>query len=231
MLALPVLVFFPPEPLLDALAQANPEVLFTVDTDRRVVALTLDDGPHGEVTPRILDLLAEYDAHATFFLIGDRMPGREKLMARMRAEGHELGNHLVHDEAAIALSPQSFERQLLRTDSLLTSGDVSSPAQGKWFRPGSGWFNRRMIGQLAEHGYRIALGSVYPHDLLLKSPRLITSFILGRVDSGSVLILHDGDRHADRTIRVLERVLPALKEKGYEILTLTELADLDTDRS
>jgi len=213
------------------LALANPEVLFEVDTERRAVALTLDDGPHSEVTPRILDLLAEHEAHATFFLIGDRVEGNEDLMARMRAEGHELGNHLAHDEASIALSPESFEQKLVWSDSLINRSELSGKDEGKWFRPGSGWFNRRMVRQVAAHGYRIALGSVYPHDLMMRSPGLITSFILGRVDPGSVLILHDGDADADRTIRVLERVLPALKMRGFEILTLSELTALEVEGS
>lgn len=224
LLALPLLVVFPPRPLLAAVARINPGVLFYVNTDRPVVALTLDDGPDPAVTPRILDLLAEHGAHATFFLIGERMPGNEALLTRMRADGHELANHLDQDVPAIGLSAADFEHQLLHTDSLLAA--PPSAASGKWCRPGSGWFNTRMLGQLSANGYRLALGSVYPHDLLLRSPHLITAFILNRVFAGSVLILHDGDGHPERTFRVLERVLPALKARGYELVTLSELSAL-----
>lgn len=224
MAALPVLVLFPPRPLLDALASANPDVLFYVDTERPMVALTLDDGPDPSVTPRVLDLLAEHDARATFFLIGDRMRGNEALIERMRADGHELANHLCRDEPAIGLTATEFERQLLRTDSLLTEFGGAGGGGGRWCRPGSGWFNDRMVAQLAEHGYRLALGSVYPHDLLMRSPRLIAEFVGRRAFAGSVLILHDGDGDPERTLRVLERVLPALKARGLEVGTLSELA-------
>ncbi len=227
-LGLPALVLFPPRPVMKALAEANPDVLFYVNTNRPAVALTLDDGPHAEVTPRILDLLAEHDARATFFLIGDRMEGNEALMHRMREEGHELGNHLSEDRMALGLSPENFERQLVHTDSLLAFGGESDST--KWMRPGSGWFNGRMVEQSAEHGYRLALGSIYPHDLLLKSPRLIAEFILGRAYAGSVLILHDGDGDPERTLEVLARVIPALKQRGFEILTLSELTALDEGR-
>jgi len=226
MAALPLLVLFPPRPLLDALASAHPDVLFYVDTDRPVVALTLDDGPDPSVTPRILDLLAEHDARATFFLIGDRVPGNEALLERMRAGGHELANHLCQDEPAIGLSAVDFERQLVRTDSLLTAAGGAGTGGGRWMRPGSGWFNDRMVDQVAAHGYRVALGSVYPHDLLLRSPRLIAEFVLRRAFAGSVLILHDGDGDPERTLRVLERVLPALKARGFEVRTLSELTEL-----
>ena len=226
MAALPLLVLFPPRPLLDALASAHPDVLFYVDTDRPVVALTLDDGPDPSVTPRILDLLAQHDARATFFLIGDRVPGNEALLERMRAGGHELANHLCRDEPAIGLSAADFERQLVRTDSLLAAAGGAGAGGGRWMRPGSGWFNDRMVDQVAAHGYRVALGSVYPHDLLLRSPRLIAEFVLRRAFAGSVLILHDGDGDPERTLRVLERVLPALKARGFEVRTLSELTEL-----
>lgn len=222
LVALPALVVLAPRLLVTALAAANPDVLFYVDTERRALALTLDDGPDPAVTPRVLDLLGEYDAKATFFLIGDRVPGNEALLARMRAEGHELGNHLAHDEASIGLSAQVFERQLVHTDSLLAAAGPDP----RWCRPGSGWFNGRMVEQLDAHGYRVALGSVYPHDLLLKSPRLIADFVLSRARAGAVLILHDGDGDPERTLRVLERVLPELRARGFELLTLSELAGL-----
>ncbi len=227
-IGLPLLVVFPPRPLMRAFADAHPEVLFYVETDRQVVALTLDDGPNPQVTPQILDLLAAYDAHATFFLLGDHVEGNENLRDRMRAEGHELGNHLYEDQVSLSLSPQNFEHQLMRTDSLL-SYDANSG--GKWLRPGSGWFSDRMVEQSAEHGYRLALGSVYPHDLLLQSPKLISEFILKRAHAGSVLILHDGDEDTERTLAVLKRVLPLLKERGFEFLTLSEMSALKSRES
>lgn len=228
-IGLPLLVVFPPRPLMKAFAGVHPEVLFYVDTDHQAVALTLDDGPNPQVTPQILDLLAAYDAHATFFLLGDHVKGNEDLRDRMRAEGHELGNHLCEDRVSLSLSPQNFEHQLMRTDSLLSFD--ASREKGKWLRPGSGWFSDRMVEQSAEHGYRLALGSVYPHDLLLKSPKLISEFILKRAYAGSVLILHDGDRDPERTLDVLRRVLPLLKQRGFEFLTLSELTALEARES
>jgi len=225
-IGLPLLLIFPPRPLMRAFAEAHPEVLFYVETDRQVVALTLDDGPNPQVTPQILDLLADHDARATFFLLGDQVEGNEDLRDRMRAEGHELGNHLFEDQVSLNLSPQNFEHQLMRTDSLLSYG--AGNASGKWLRPGSGWFNDRMVEQSAEHGYRLALGSVYPHDLLLQSPKLISDYILSRAYAGSVLILHDGDDNSERTLAVLRRVLPLLKQRGFEFITLSELSALES---
>ncbi len=225
-LATAALLYFLPRPLLHAVAWANPAVLFYVETERPVLALTLDDGPDSIVTPQILDLLAAHGVHATFFLIGDRVPGNEALLARMRAEGHELANHMAHDEASIGLAPAEFMHQLAEVDSLIAGEDGTA---SHWIRPGGGWFNDRMVEQLETEGYRLALGSVYPHDLVLKSPALIADFILERSFPGGVIILHDGDGDPARTLAVLERVLPVLIARGYRFLTLTQMAALDAN--
>lgn len=224
--AVPALIVFPPRQLLYAVARANPQVLFYVETERPVLALTLDDGPDPVVTPKILDLLEHYGVRATFFLIGDRVPGNEALLARMRAGGHELANHMAHDESSIGLTPAEFKHQLAEVDSLIAGEDGP---RGHWLRPGSGWFNERMLEQLETEGYRLALGSVYPHDLVLKSPALVADFILERSFPGGVIILHDGDGDPERTLAVLERVLPVLIARGYRFLTLTEMSALDTN--
>ena len=70
------------------LARDNPDVLYSVDTSAKAVALTLDDGPDPVTTPAILDVLARNGAHATFFIITSRVPGNEALLRRMVAEGH-----------------------------------------------------------------------------------------------------------------------------------------------
>src|SRR5215212_1258605 len=85
-----------PRWLVPRLAARSRRCLYAVDTSERIVALTLDDGPHATHTPAILDVLREYDARATLFLVSSRIRGLEALVARAVREGHELGNHLVH---------------------------------------------------------------------------------------------------------------------------------------
>src|SRR5690606_13498304 len=76
------------------LAKKNPEVLYFANTERKVVALTIDDGPHADVTPYILDVLKKYSAHATFFLLGENIKANGYLIEKMKSDGHEIGNHL-----------------------------------------------------------------------------------------------------------------------------------------
>src|SRR5215218_281029 len=140
---LAVALWTAPRWLVPRLAARSPRCLYLVDTSERLVALTLDDGPDAAHTPAILDMLRAHDARATFFLISSRIRGLEGLVARAVREGHELGNHLVHDAAGTVLGRFATVR---------------------WLRPASGWFSHAMLDTIEGEGYRCALGSIYPYD-------------------------------------------------------------------
>jgi peptidoglycan/xylan/chitin deacetylase (PgdA/CDA1 family) len=202
-----------------------PEVTYFFRTQDPAVALTLDDGPDPQVTPQILEVLHHYGARATFFLISSRVPGNEEVLRRMVGAGHEIGNHLTTDAPSIRLSPQEFEEHLLRAHRVLAPfGPL------RWFRPGSAWFNEEMLAILRKHGYRLALGSVFPLDTHLPFPAFAGWFILRSVAPGSIIVLHDGGDRGKRAVVTLHQVLPALKKRGYRVVTLTELESLASGR-
>jgi peptidoglycan-N-acetylglucosamine deacetylase len=199
------------------------EVLFHVKTTKKVIALTIDDGPHPQLTPEILDVLAEYNVPATFFIIGSQVPGNEALMRRIVAEGHELGNHLMSDKRSIGLDPAEFERQLANAHRLIAPfGPV------RWFRPGSGWYNERMLAQIRPYNYRCVIGFVYPYDAQVQSVEFASSYILGNTQPGSIIILHDGKAERQATIDILHWIIPALHKRGYRFATLSGLTALQS---
>ena len=154
-----VLLFLEPEWVVARLRKRSPVVSYSIDTQELVVALTIDDGPDPVETPKILDVLKQHGAQATFFLITSRVPGNEEILQRMVVEGHELANHLIYDQPSIQLSDDEFKSQLLEAGEILSVfGEV------RWFRPGSGWYRNGMLEIVEENGYRCALGSVYPFD-------------------------------------------------------------------
>ncbi len=214
-----VALWLKPEWLISHLRKQSPAVLYSVETDEKIVALTIDDGPDASGSPKILDILDEYDAHATFFLISTHIPGNEAFVERMVAEGHELGNHLTADEPSISLSDEEFERKLLAADEALTEyvDDVH------WVRPGSGWYNDRMLATMAKHDYQCALGDVYPYDPQISIYWFSAYYVLGNVKPGSVIVLHDHNRRGERTTKALEIILPKLAARGYRVVTLSEL--------
>jgi peptidoglycan/xylan/chitin deacetylase (PgdA/CDA1 family) len=210
-----VLLVGPPVWLVDRLAAAFPGCLYRVPTPERVVALTLDDGPDETTTPEILAELRRYDAKATFFLIGERILGREPVVRRLVEEGHELGNHFMRDRPAILLDAEELDRDLEQSHTQLTAfGPV------RWARPGSGWYSREMIAAMSRRGYRCALGSVYPYDATIPSSAFASRFVLRNVRPGAVIVLHDGGARGRRTVRTLRTLLPDLRRRGYRVVTL-----------
>jgi len=210
--------WFQPRYLARWLARWNPDVLFFIETDQKVIALTIDDSPHPNLTPRILDVLQRFDVRATFFVLGDRVAGNEEILTRMRAEGHQLGNHMMYDRRSILLSRERFTRNLEAADALIQPTGVP-----KWFRPGSGWFSGWMIEQALARGYRCCVGSIYPHDNKLRRPNWIARTVRERAYPGAIIVLHDGHPKREYVITVLEGLIPALQAKGYEFLTVSEL--------
>jgi peptidoglycan/xylan/chitin deacetylase (PgdA/CDA1 family) len=204
--------------LVDRLARWYPGCVYRVPTEAQLVALTIDDGPDPRTTPRILAELHRLGARATFFLIAERVESQEGLVRRLVAEGHEVGNHFTQDRPSIRLSPQAFERDLLQAhQALITFGPI------KWARPGSGWYSRAMLEVMRRHGYRCALGSVYPFDAAIPSAFLAARFVLRHARSGDVVVLHDGGARGERTIKALRAILPAMRRRGYRVVSLSEL--------
>ncbi|MBC8506269.1 MAG: polysaccharide deacetylase family protein [Anaerolineales bacterium] len=216
-------VLLQPEWVFSHLRQSSPNVLYAIDTREKVVALTIDDGPDSEHTTGILDTLANHGAHATFFLITERVPGNEALVRRIVAEGHEIGNHMTEDEASINYPIDRFEEELLAADEVLTQfGDIH------WMRPGSGWYSDVMLDVLDEYGYRCALGSVYPYDPQVGSAWFSIRYVLWKTKPGDIIVLHDYRSRGERTIKALESILPELNRRGYQVVTLSELESISS---
>jgi peptidoglycan-N-acetylglucosamine deacetylase len=207
-----------PRPLVRWLARRYPDVLFEVESDERIVALTIDDGPHAPTTERILDVLDRHRARATFFLLCDNVPGNECVVRGLVARGHEIGNHLLRDTPSVSIPTPRFAEQLDQSHAILSAfGAV------RWFRPSSGWFNQPMLRVLGERGYRCVLGSVYPYDPIVSSVRVIEEHILSTAHPGAIIVLHDGPDRGRHTADALAHIVPALTERGYRIVTVSEL--------
>ena len=205
-----------------ALARLLPvDVLCYVDTEARAFALTFDDGPHPDVTPLLLDVLAKHRARATFFLIGERVLGNESTVARIAAEGHELANHLMRDEPSVLLPDFEFRRQLGQVTSLLAPhGDI------RWFRPGSGWLTPRMLKSAAQLDLRCVLGTVVAVHDGNASVRRIAQHLIGRIRPGSIAVLHEGTPDRRGVVATTDLVLAELGRRGLAAVTVSELAAL-----
>lgn len=204
----------------EALAVLSPDVTYFVPGAPTAVALTIDDGPDPVGTPAILDVLREHSARATFFLIGERVAGNEDLVARMLAEGHEIGNHDYTERVSALAADAELSAGIDATHEILSAfGPV------RWFRPGSGLFTAALLELVRQRGYRLALGDVFPVDGRVPFARFHAWYLMRHVEPGSIVILHDAQGRGVRTAATLRRVLPVLQRRGLEIVSLTQLAD------
>jgi endopolyphosphatase len=227
-------IYKPPSALLRALSHRWTDVLFRVWLPKTtpLVALTIDDAP-SDHTRAILETLAANDAHATFFVIGSQVPGREDVLQEIVRAGHELANHGMRDEPAAKLGSAELERQIIEVQGLI---DAAYKAEGReppdpeggrrrYYRPGSGFFSERIRGVARRLGYRVVLGSIYPHDAQISWAWLNARHVLSMLSPGGIIICHD---RRSWTIPMLRKVLPEMKRRGYSAVTLTDLLEETT---
>ena len=217
-------IYKPPNFLIRYFQQRWPDVLWHVPIKERVVALTIDDAP-SHFTQKIVDVLKENEAKATFFVIGGQVSGRQEALKYVVGSGNELGNHAMHDEPSRSLSPQQLSEQLVEVESYINTTFASLSIQRpprRYFRPGSGFFSSAMRQQVRAMGYQMVLGSIYPHDPQIAYASVNAQHVLSMVRPGGIIICHD---RRSWTLPMLKKVLPELKRKGYTVTTVTGLLE------
>jgi peptidoglycan-N-acetylglucosamine deacetylase len=195
------------------------ELVTSVPTRAALVALTFDDGPAAPYTDSILDLLGKHHVRATFFVIGSSLARQPELARRIVAEGHELGNHSFSHRPLVLSSLRTIRREVETTDSLIRAAGAAGPIH---FRPPYG---KRLVGlpwYLARTGRTTVLWTLEP-DSWYRSAQHMTHHVLENVRPGSIILLHVelASRRAER--EALVPILTALRERGYEFVTVSEL--------
>jgi peptidoglycan/xylan/chitin deacetylase (PgdA/CDA1 family) len=202
----------------DVLAWATPRIVWRIQTTERVVALSFDDGPAPDHTPRVLDILSAHRVHATFFLIGDRAVAHPEVVRRLRSEGHEVGNHYFTIHSTVGASDSDFLANLERTEEVL---GLHGP--GKLFRPPGGRIRSSQLRLAEERGYRVILGSAYPYDPAHPPPAYIRWLVTKNLAPGVIIILHDGIRDPSRMVAALDSILTAGERRGFRFVTIGDL--------
>ena len=215
------LMYKPPTFLIRYFQHRWPHVLWRVSTSSKIVALTIDDGP-SEYTNEIMQVLKANGAAATFFIIGSQVAGQEDTLQHLIRNGNELGNHAMYDEPSRSLSDATLVEQIQSVEDMLRDAYAAIDAETppKYFRPGSGFFSKKMRAVLGSLGYQLVLGSIYPHDPQIPFWRINASHILSMLQPGGIIICHD---RRSWTVPMLRKVLPEIRRKGYRVVTVTEL--------
>jgi peptidoglycan/xylan/chitin deacetylase (PgdA/CDA1 family) len=212
---------FPPRRILRKLAQDH-GVLFYFRHGKKRVSITIDDAP-SPYTEKILDVLRKHRIKATFFVIGDRISGNERVLKAIWEGGHEIGNHDTTTRISAYVPTDRLLSDVINTQQTINLTIQRRDPKIKWFRPGSGLYTMDMVRKLRAIGYTTVLGDVYAWDAMIPFSWWTTIHALFRVREGSILIMHDGSSRAvSGTASTLDRIIPQLQRRGYSFATLTE---------
>ncbi len=196
--------------------------LSRLDGDRKVVALTFDDGPNPDATPRILDTLAEKGVHATFFILGSHAERWPELVRRISHDGHHVGNHGYFHRKLHFKSPFYVNRDIRLGLRAIRRAGAPAP---RWFRAPHGFRSPWTTPIALSYGERTVGWSLGVWDSDRPGVDEIVRRTIEGVTPGSIVLLHDGDGYnpdGDRmqTAAALPQIIDRLKDQGYEFATL-----------
>jgi cellulose synthase/poly-beta-1,6-N-acetylglucosamine synthase-like glycosyltransferase/peptidoglycan/xylan/chitin deacetylase (PgdA/CDA1 family)/spore germination protein YaaH len=208
----------------------TPYVVDAYGAPGKRVVLSFDDGPDPEWTPKILDVLKQYNVHGIFFTIGleaEKYPG---ILKRIYHEGNEIGNHTFTHPDISSISPELVRVELNLTERLLAAKLGIKPAL---FRPPYSVDQEpdtadevRPLELTQSMGYTTVGDKIDPddwHENPRPSPDQITQSVMDQLPHGSIILLHDGGGNRANTVKALPMIIEGLHARGYQIVSVHEL--------
>jgi peptidoglycan-N-acetylglucosamine deacetylase len=189
------------------------------------VALTFDDGPWRRTTDQVLDILKQEDIKATFFWIGQAIQNEEEVARRVVSEGHAIGNHTWH-HLYHTMSAAEAAEEIDTTARIIYE---ATGARTALFRPPGGYLNNGLADYAKRQGQTVVNWSVSSSDTdpSIKARTLATN-VLSTVHPGSIILMHDGGGDRSATVEALPTIIRGLKAKGYHMVTLPQLLEMET---
>jgi len=203
---------------------------YRLDGPQKKVALTFDDGPSFEWTPKILDELKKAQVKATFFMIGKHVEKYPEIARRVAEEGHEIGNHTSDHHLLIYYKTDELEKEIRDAEKVIKNVTGQTT---RYFRPPKAWLTAKEKRKIGEMGYKTVLWTLNSKDWVTFDDKYIVKYILRHIKPGDIILFHDsggvfategGDRH--ETVRTIAQLVEKLREKGYRFVTITELLNM-----
>lgn len=202
------------------IASTNQTVNY-IDTSKPVVALTFDDGP-SIYTEEILNTLKKYNSNATFFVLGNKIDNYSNIIIKMYENGNEIGNHSYNHRWLTKLSTDEQKEQINKTQEIIKKYTGYTPI---YMRPTYGSINKKLRENI---NLEVVLWSVDTKDWKYKNIDTIVNNALTNVKDGSIILMHDTH---ERTSEAVKKLVPKLIEKGYQLVTISELKEVKEIRN
>lgn len=202
------------------------QVVWEADMKEKLVAITFDDGPHPIFTPQILDILAKYNAKATFFVTGSKAQQFPDILKREVKEGHEIANHTYHHIAYNHLTPKELSREIEETDQVIRQIIGVKPAL---FRSVGGHYDNWIVNAAVKNGKLVVIWTWGQDSRDWSNPPVsqICNTITKGVNPGNIILFHDWhgfeDTESCQTVEALGRILDFIHKNGYTCVTVSEL--------
>lgn len=178
------------------------------------IALTFDDGPHSTYTSQLLDGLRERGVHATFFLLGENIDGKEGVIRQMKEDGHLIGNHGYTHVQMSKEKPENARSQIEETNLKIEAITGQRP---EYLRPPFGAWNDELE---CSTDMTVVLWSIDPLDWKLQNTKKVVRKIVKSAEPGDIILLHDV---FPTSVQAALEVVDELKKKGYTFVTVDEL--------
>lgn len=186
-----------------------------IDSKAPMIALTFDDGPNPSSTQRILDVLNANYSHATFFVVGTNAENYPDMLKAISASGCEIGNHSYNHKDLTTLSTSDVEEQIEKVNRAVKKATGENTTV---IRPPYGAYNDKVIKQLEEP---VILWDLDTEDWESRNAKKIVDAVMSSVKDGDIVLMHD---IYDSTAEAVEILIPKLKEQGYQVVSVSELA-------
>lgn len=198
------------------------DIVWEVPTQNKVIAFTFDDGPDDDSTANILDLLKQYDAKATFFVVGNRVEKYPEIVQRELKEGHEVGNHSFSHPSFVRIGSNFMVTELNKTQEAI---HTATGHKSTLFRPPGGSYNESIVQHCKKSGLLMILWSWHQDTLDWKKPGVdkIVNKVLKNAHNGDIVLMHDFVSGSTQTYEALKIILPELKKRGYSFVTISDL--------
>lgn len=206
-------------------AAADSAVRRSAPNDKGLISITFDDGPHPKYTREILDILDEYGAHATFFVIGSNAEAHPELLKEIVERGHEIGNHTYSHQTISKVSDNKITDELTRTQKIISSACGFNPVV---FRPPGGAYSNRSLAAVTNLGFACVTWSKDSNDWRMLPVETIVKNMTTDVQSGDIFLFHDFNRRGSPTPEAVSQILATLRSQGYSFVTVSELLGQQT---
>jgi peptidoglycan/xylan/chitin deacetylase (PgdA/CDA1 family) len=207
-----------------ALSDEDEDIYRNNENDYMKIALTFDDGPHPRYTPRILDVLDEYNIKATFFVVGINAENYPDTIENVIKKGHEIGNHTFTHPQVSSLDPETLKDEVERCESTIYG---LTDRKTKLFRPPEGMIDSDVKKVLGKLDYKVILWDIDTKDWAHTPPKKIAENVISNISSGDIILMHDYISYNSPTLEALELFIPVLLEKGYSFVVVSELIGIN----